>query len=123
MAPRRHGFQMIQRADGPPNISAAVPCDPLSCGPRQRDCPARRQRLEGAISARVCRSELWTDSQFANGWPPGTGKSHLLGAIEDAFRIHNPGAQVVTTTATALVHMLTEAIRADRVSDFKASCR
>jgi uncharacterized protein (DUF885 family) len=27
-----------------------------------------RETLEGAIAARVCRTELWTVSQFVNGW-------------------------------------------------------
>jgi uncharacterized protein (DUF885 family) len=32
-----------------------------------------REALEGSIAVRVCRNELWTVSQFVNGWQVGAG--------------------------------------------------
>src|SRR5262249_33101313 len=32
-----------------------------------------REALEGSVATRVCRNELWTVSQFVNGWQVGAG--------------------------------------------------
>src|SRR6185436_3968046 len=32
-----------------------------------------REALDGSMAVRVCRNELWTVSQFVNGWQVGAG--------------------------------------------------
>lgn len=53
--------------------------------------------------------------------PTGTGKSHLLHAVERGIRGQRPGARIVTMMAGDLAHIFVEAVRADRTVDLETS--
>src|SRR3954469_7076493 len=59
------------------------------CAPRRRSCARRSRRRRGAAAgARVCRTELWTVSQFVNGWQVQDGYLVTIQPVgtEDARR-------------------------------------
>jgi len=51
-------------------LKALQQIDPatINAAPLRATQAILRETLEGAIAARVCRTELWTVSQFVNGW-------------------------------------------------------
>jgi len=51
-------------------LKALQQIDPatITAAPLRATQAILRETLEGAIAARVCRTELWTVSQFVNGW-------------------------------------------------------
>ena len=74
--PRRAARQLARRAAGPgrPRKTAGSPRRSRSIPPpsRRRRCaaptPSSARRWRRRSASRVCRNELWTVSQFVNGW-------------------------------------------------------
>jgi chromosomal replication initiation ATPase DnaA len=51
----------------------------------------------------------------------GTGKSHLLSAVESAYRRRRPERPVLHTMAADMAHALADAVRADRMAHVEAA--
>src|SRR5262249_45482508 len=56
------------RGDGWLRAAWAIDPAPPAAAPLKATQAIVRESLEGSTAARVCRSELWTVSQFVNGW-------------------------------------------------------
>jgi uncharacterized protein (DUF885 family) len=85
-------------------LAQAKQIDPAAIeAPRLRGTYAIvREALEASIEARVCRAELWTVSQFVNGWqvqdgytvtiqPVGTDEARKALALEPAAEVRRHG--------------------------------
>ena len=110
-----------------PGSSAKTPCSAQAkadrSGRRSRIPPLRatyaivREALEASIAARVCRNELWTVSQFVNGWqvqdgyivtiqPVGTdaGAAGRAGALERLPHTSTPRSPICAKGIKAGLH-------------------
>ena len=82
---------------------------------------SERSRLAVATALDVVRNPKRAPNPLFLCGPTGSGKSHLLHAIEHALRSRHPRASILRISAQALIDLLIAAIRSDEVRAWRQS--